>query len=90
MYIFVIKTTTAKCEHHVRGNIYYFILIVLRALEYGQKKDHTIARLQVILDVCIEISTHATGSAHKLWAELDVDRTAASVPGQCEALMLCH
>lgn len=52
--------------------------------------DLTIAGLQVILNISIEIATQAAGSAHKLWAELDVDGAAASFPGQSEALLLRH
>lgn len=50
----------------------------------------TITRFQVILDVGVEVSTQATGSAHKLWAEFDVDGAAASLPGQREAVLLRH
>lgn len=50
----------------------------------------TVTRLQVILDVSVKVSTQAAGSAHKLWAELDVNGAAASLPGQREAVLLCH
>lgn len=50
----------------------------------------TITRLQVILDVGVEIPTHAAGSTYKLRAELDVNGAAASLPRQREALLLRH
>lgn len=49
----------------------------------------TKAGLQVIPDVCVKVATQATGSTHEFWAELDVDRATASVPGQGEAELLC-
>lgn len=50
----------------------------------------TITRFQVILDISVEVPTQATGSAHKLWAEFDVDGAAASLPGQGKATLLRH
>lgn len=50
----------------------------------------TVTRLQVILDVGVKVSTQAAGSAHELWAELDVNGATASVPGQREAVLLGH
>lgn len=48
----------------------------------------TKAGLQVIPDIGVKVATQAAGSAHKFWAELDVDRATASVPGQGEAELL--
>lgn len=50
----------------------------------------TVTRLQVVLDVSVEVSTQAAGSANELGAELDIDGAAASLPGQCEGLLLHH
>lgn len=50
----------------------------------------TITRLQVILDVGIEVPAHAAGSTHELRAEFDVDGAAAPLPRQREALLLRH
>lgn len=52
--------------------------------------DLTIARLQVILGVGVEVTTQAAGSAHKFWAEFDVDGAASSLPRQREAVLLRH
>lgn len=54
------------------------------------RHDPTIAGLQVILNICVEVSAQTTGSSHKLWAEFDVDGATASVPGQGEAVLLRH
>lgn len=54
------------------------------------KTFFTITRLQVVLDVCVEVPTQAAGSAHKLGAEFDVNGAAASLPGQREAVLLRH
>ncbi|KAG7242753.1 hypothetical protein INR49_020128 [Caranx melampygus] len=50
----------------------------------------TIAGLQVVLNVCVEVTAQTTGSSHKLWAEFDVDGATASIPGQREAVLLRH
>lgn len=53
-------------------------------------KIFTITRLQVVLDVSVEVPTQAAGSTHKLWAEFDVDGAAAPFPSQREAVLLRH
>lgn len=50
----------------------------------------TVARLQVVLDVSVEVTTQAAGPAHELRAEFDVDGAAAPLPGQREAALLRH
>lgn len=50
----------------------------------------TVTRLQVVLDVGVEVPAHAAGSTHQLWAEFDVDGAAAPLPRQSEALLLRH
>ena len=54
------------------------------------KTIFTITRLQVVLDVGVEVPTQAAGPAHELRAEFDVDGAAASLPGQREAVLLRH
>lgn len=54
------------------------------------KMIFTVTRLQVVLDVSVEVPTQAAGSSHELWAEFDVDGAAASLPGQREAVLLRH
>lgn len=54
------------------------------------KMIFTVTSLQVIRDVSVKVSTQAAGSAHKLWAELDVNGATAPLPGQREAMLLCH
>lgn len=49
---------------------------------------HTIAGLQIILNVCIKVPTQSTHPAHVLWTHLDVDRAIAALPGQSEAMVL--
>lgn len=51
-------------------------------------RSFTKARLQVILDVGIEVPAHAAGSTHELRAEFDVDGAAGALPRQREALLL--
>lgn len=50
----------------------------------------TIAGRQVVLDISVEVPTHAAGPTHELWAEFDVDGAAAALPGQGEARLLRH
>ena len=50
----------------------------------------TVARLQVVLDVSVEVATQAACSAHKLRTEFYVNGATVSLPGQREALRLRH
>lgn len=65
-----------------------FVFVILFIYLYIYLSIFTKAGLQVILDVGVKVATQAAGSAHKFWAELDVDRATASIPGQGEAELL--
>lgn len=72
---FNMKQVLTTCWHLEEKSLFY------HWITHHRKSDPTVARLQVVLDVSIEVTAQAAGPAHVLRAEFDVNGSAASLPG---------